>query len=135
EADCRHLGSAELTTAQNPTVSGDHVVIAISHDWNDEAEGLNAVRELSDLFAAVLTRIVGIEAQFVDAAIDNVEAEIRRANGSGQSFGVVHGMLRLLTGENSRLGTIDDPVRAGTGRRGPWFALGAVTSAVLAQLP
>jgi len=50
EANRRHLGQARLCGGQEPAVTRDHIVFAIDQDRNIEAECLDTVADLADLF-------------------------------------------------------------------------------------
>jgi hypothetical protein len=72
EAQRRDLAPTELTTRAQPTVPGDHVVVAIDQDRDIEVEGLDAIGDLPDLLLGMLTRVRRIRLELVDPTINNL---------------------------------------------------------------
>ena len=67
EARRRHLGHAPLTSGEPAAVARNYVAVAIDQDRDIEAESVEAVRDLPDLFLAVARRIGRIQ---LDASIN-----------------------------------------------------------------
>src|SRR5262249_14190330 len=57
EAQRRHFGYAGKRACEQTAVTGDHGVVAIYHDRDNEAERLKAVGNLPDLLVAVVPRV------------------------------------------------------------------------------
>ena len=89
EAQRRHLSHIELAAGGEATVAADYVVVAIDQDRDIEAEGLDAVGDLSDLLFAVAPRVRRIRFQLSDAAVGNRHS-IWNAYAGGQRNGSFH---------------------------------------------
>lgn len=57
----RDFVPAELLGREESAVAGDHCPLGIDQDGAHEAEGLDALGDLADLFRRVETRVLGIE--------------------------------------------------------------------------
>ena len=73
EAQCRHLGHAELAAGEQPAMPGDHIAVAVDQDRDIEAEGLDAVGDLPDLLLGVAPRVCRVRFQLVDATVNDVQ--------------------------------------------------------------
>ncbi len=77
QRDDRHLGHAQLTSRQQTTVSGDHIVVAIDQDRRAPAEFANAGGDLCDLGLRMLLGIAGIGNQRIDRSVVELQCAHR----------------------------------------------------------
>ena len=74
EAEGWHFGNAKLAAGRQPAVPSDHIKFGIDQNRNVEAECLNAIGELKNLFLAVVTGVSRIRLHFADRPIDDLKA-------------------------------------------------------------
>jgi hypothetical protein len=71
EAQCRHLGPAELASGGEPSMTRDHVAVAIDQDRDIEVDSLDAFAKLPDLLLAVPACVIWIRFELVDRPVDD----------------------------------------------------------------
>ena len=74
QRDRGNFGPADLLAGQDAAVPRDHLQVRVDQNGNVEPEGFNAPRDLADLPGAVEPRVLGIELEIFDSAIEDTHA-------------------------------------------------------------
>jgi hypothetical protein len=75
DLDYRYARHPELFGGENPAMPDHHLTGVIDHDWHNEPELADAVRDLIDLTLGMLSRIAGIENEISHGPILNVKLD------------------------------------------------------------
>jgi hypothetical protein len=86
ERDGRNVRVAELLTGQYTAVAGDHFAVGVDQYWDIEPERVDAARDLADLPGRMRARVLGIELELGDQAIDHLNPSRGFVNDSHSSL-------------------------------------------------
>src|SRR5271165_804329 len=111
-----NLGPAEPLGGQQPAMPGNHFAVSFDEDRNVEAERLDALGDLADLFGAVLASVARVGLQLIDRLVG--DRQLAATPGAKVSVVLCHKVSSTFAarGRSARIGRYVEPRRFGRGR-------------------